>query len=71
MRQDIRLTTSMAALAASALIGLSGCQTPVAPASAPCTDRTVHIYFETNSVEVTDEGRAVIAQAARLSLIHI
>lgn len=57
-------------VATAALAALAGCTTLenardaiVRPASA-CVDQTVQVYFEPDSAEVTDEGRAVIRQAA-------
>ena len=55
---------------AIAAVGLAGCSTVrsardriVQPASL-CETRTVQIYFENDSAEVTREGRAVISEAA-------
>ena len=52
-------------------LGLAGCSTihttreRIVKADGPrCADRTVQIYFEAFSAEVTREGRAVIAAAA-------
>jgi outer membrane protein OmpA-like peptidoglycan-associated protein len=58
-----------APLAAAALaVGLAACtttqRTDVVRAPSPCFDRTVQIYFEPQSSEVTREGRAVISAAA-------
>ena len=62
-------TWTIAALGAG--LALAGCATT--PAGGPrakietpvaCEDLTVHIYFEPESAEVTDEGRAILAQAA-------
>ena len=56
-------------LAAAALV-LAGCETPggargrIVQAPPACEDVTVQIYFEADSAEVTDEGRAVLSQAA-------
>ena len=56
-------------LAAAALV-LAGCETPggargrIVQAPPACEDVTAQIYFEADSAEVTDEGRAVLSQAA-------
>lgn len=56
-------------VAGAALVGLAGCATAlkrddiVQPASA-CETSTTSVYFEADSHLITDEGRAVIAQAA-------
>lgn len=59
--------------AAAAVIGslaLAGCMTPggargrIEKTAAACDDLTVQIYFEPDSADVTNEGRAVLAQAA-------
>lgn len=64
-------TWTIAALGAGAGLLLAGCAaTPPGGARAKietpaaCEDLTVHIYFEPESAEVTDEGRAVLSQAA-------
>jgi len=64
-------TWTIAALSAGAGLVLAGCATtPPGGARAKietpaaCEDLTVHIYFEPESAEVTDEGRAVLTQAA-------
>lgn len=53
-------------------LALSACATPAADLRAPvvaarpaCEDKSVQIYFEPDSAEVTAEGKAVIGQAAR------
>lgn len=51
---------------AALALALGGCQSPMLARAPACQDRTVQIYFETDSVEVTDEGRAVLAQAAAI-----
>lgn len=61
-------TWTIAALGAG--LALAGCASAPGDARAKietpaaCEDVTVHIYFEPFSAEVTDEGRAVLAQAA-------
>lgn len=56
-------------LAAAALV-LTGCETPggargrIVQAPPACENVTAQIYFEADSAEVTDEGRAILAQAA-------
>ena len=62
-------TWTIAALGAG--LALAGCATtpPGGPRAknetpAACENLTVHIYFEPESAEVTDEGRAVLSQAA-------
>ena len=55
---------------AVAAVGLGGCATVhtardrIVQAPAACEDRSVQIYFEADSAEVTSEGRAVISEAA-------
>ncbi|MCR5877790.1 OmpA family protein [Phenylobacterium sp. J367] len=62
--------TSAAAAVLLVGLGLSACETVssardrLVRAPDRCVDRTVQIYFEPNQAEVTDEGRAVIKQAA-------
>ncbi|WP_374574016.1 OmpA family protein [Phenylobacterium sp.] len=58
-----RSTAVGAALAAATL---GGCQHVTALGRPPCQDRVVHIYFETDSVTVTKEARAVLAQASAI-----
>jgi outer membrane protein OmpA-like peptidoglycan-associated protein len=53
-----------------ALLTLAGCATlggrdRVVKRAPECPDQRVQIYFEPNSAAVTDEGRAVLAQAAK------
>jgi outer membrane protein OmpA-like peptidoglycan-associated protein len=58
------------AAVATLILALGGCTTlqnardRIVRAPPRCPDQTVQIYFEADSAEVTDEGRAVIAQAA-------
>jgi outer membrane protein OmpA-like peptidoglycan-associated protein len=58
------------AAVAALVIGLAGCSTiqtareRIVRAPNRCADRAVQIYFEPNAAELTDEGRAVIRQAA-------
>jgi outer membrane protein OmpA-like peptidoglycan-associated protein len=63
--------STIAALTAGAGLVLAGCTTTagnerarIVKAPSPCENVTVQIYFEPYSAEVTDEGRAVISQAA-------
>jgi outer membrane protein OmpA-like peptidoglycan-associated protein len=53
-------------------VGLAGCSTMsssgrdrIVKAAPHCADQTVQIYFEQFSADVTKEGRAVLAAAAR------
>lgn len=64
-------TWAIAALATGAGMVLAGCSTNAGDARAKivkapvvCQNVTVQIYFEPDSAEVTDEGRAVLTQAA-------
>jgi peptidoglycan-associated lipoprotein len=63
-------TWAVTAMAAGASMILAGCATGTGDARAKietpagCDDVTVHIYFEPESAEVTEEGRAVLSQAA-------
>jgi peptidoglycan-associated lipoprotein len=58
------------AIVTTAVLGLAGCATvektrdAIVRRPTDCTDQTVQIYFETDSAEVTPEGKAVIRQAA-------
>lgn len=59
------------AILATAALGLlvTACSTmdpraKIVAMEAPCDDVTVQVYFEPDSAEVTDEGRAVLSQAA-------
>lgn len=62
----IARTAAMAAL----VLTLGGCTTiqnardRIVKPAPRCVDQSVQIYFEADSAEVTDEGRAVISQAA-------
>ncbi len=64
---------TLAAIAITTLIGLSSCATMptgrdrIVKATPRCVDQTVQIYFESDSAEVTKEGRAVLTAAAQLS----
>jgi outer membrane protein OmpA-like peptidoglycan-associated protein len=49
---------------AALLVPLAACQTMSLGRAPACEDRTVQVYFETDSAEVTQEGKAVLAQAA-------
>ncbi|HEY8615750.1 OmpA family protein [Phenylobacterium sp.] len=63
---DLARTAATAAL----VIGLSACATVeqarerIVRIPNRCADQTVQIYFEPSAADVTDEGRAVIRQAA-------
>src|SRR4029079_1479641 len=53
-----------------AVLALAGCNTTsgrdrIVKRAPQCPDQKVQIYFEPNSAAVTDEGRAVLAQAAK------
>lgn len=62
-------TATIVALGAGLV--LAGCSTgprqrsDIVKAPAACEDVTVQIYFEPDSAEVTSEGQAVLAQAAK------
>jgi outer membrane protein OmpA-like peptidoglycan-associated protein len=56
---------SLAALSLAACSTLETAQERSAGPPQRCAPQTVQIYFEPDSAEVTPEGRAVIAQAAR------
>src|SRR5437879_13632184 len=67
-----RGTASVAVILALGLgLGLGGCaamktgRARIVKAPPRCADQTVEVYFEPESAEVTKEGRAVIAAAAR------
>ncbi len=66
------MRTRTALLIVASAVAMTGCQT-VRDArdrwvQAPrCQDQTVQIYFEPDQIEVTPEGRSVIAEAARQS----
>ncbi|WP_299543545.1 OmpA family protein [Phenylobacterium sp.] len=64
----LRGTASVAMILA---LGLGGCaamktgRDRIVKAPPRCADQTVEVYFDAESAEVTKEGRAVIAAAAR------
>lgn len=64
------MTTARIAAIAVLSVSLAGCATVrsardhLVRAPARCVDQTVQIYFEPQSAEVTDEGRAVLRAAA-------
>jgi peptidoglycan-associated lipoprotein len=64
------MTIARTAAVAALVLALGGCTTiqnardRIVRAPPRCPDQTVQIYFEADSAEVTNEGRAVIGQAA-------
>ena len=64
------MTIARTVAAAALVLAIGGCTTiqnardRIVRATPRCPDQTVQIYFEADSAEVTDESRAVIAQAA-------
>jgi outer membrane protein OmpA-like peptidoglycan-associated protein len=66
-RFPILAPIGLVALCLSGCSSLHSARDRIVRAPVNCADQTVQVYFEPDSAEVTREGRAVIAEAARES----